>query len=182
VRHPIERIVSLFRYLPPDPARFRDLQEAVRGDPAYIHIGRYYTQLVPYLDNFERKNLLLVDFDDLKTSPQSVYSSMFRFLGVSPVALDGIVHENSSSTRLVRPGYLRTLRQRVDYTKLTRFIPRRIRQRAKARLYIPPGLPTVDQALLDEIVALNETDIRSLEALWERDLSKWRRYEGLEAS
>jgi sulfotransferase family protein len=58
--------------------------ESPRGELLYLYrnLGFYYSQLGPFLDRFERDQLLIAFHDDLETDAVALLRSVFRFLGV----------------------------------------------------------------------------------------------------
>ena len=91
LRHPVDRaysdrlmyLRSLGRAL--DPAHDLSVSAAwARPDSHWMRIGRYHEQLTRYYEAFEREQIHIFLFDDLKRNPLRVMQEMYRFLGVEP--------------------------------------------------------------------------------------------------
>ena len=63
-------------------------EEAIQLTPRYLENGRYYKHLQRYLSHFDKDQLHIILFDDLKADPQSVYDSICDFLMISRFQLD----------------------------------------------------------------------------------------------
>jgi len=66
VRHPIDRIVSMYRHLAGDGLERRPFADAVLGDPDYVDTSRYAYQLEAFLAHFDRSQVLVVASEDLR--------------------------------------------------------------------------------------------------------------------
>jgi Sulfotransferase domain len=86
VRDPIERIVSHYRLIEPDP-RLHSLEEAIADPfhgPRMLGVSRYAAQLEQYLRFFPSEQILVVDADRLRDRRGETLAQVFRFLGVDP--------------------------------------------------------------------------------------------------
>lgn len=61
------------------------LRDLVKKDPMLLLISRYADQLERYLDVFDRKDILLLRFEDLKSDPAAVLEETCAFLEIDPV-------------------------------------------------------------------------------------------------
>ncbi len=77
VRNPLDRIVSHYNYMLRDP----EFNERIVGDHL-INTSSYYLQLSQYRRLFPRRDFLVLDFDDLRSSPGQVVAQVCRFLGI----------------------------------------------------------------------------------------------------
>lgn len=82
LRNPIERTFSQYLYLIRSGLTRSSLREAINEFPQLIQNSLYGENLKPYLDRFDREQLLLLSFSDLADNPQGFASSIFKFLGV----------------------------------------------------------------------------------------------------
>jgi Sulfotransferase domain len=83
VRDPVDRMLSHYLHNVGGGYDDRPLAEALsEPDTAYVDRGRYFFQLEPYLDHFERDRIELVTREELKTDRTATMRRVFAFLGV----------------------------------------------------------------------------------------------------
>jgi Sulfotransferase domain len=91
VRNPVERAYSQYWDQRRHMVEWLEFDEVVRialedeyrpGHRGYFSRGFYMRYLRRYLELFPREQVLLVFFEDLIESPESVYRQVFRFIGV----------------------------------------------------------------------------------------------------
>lgn len=95
LRNPMERAVSAYYwYMQVGIIPIRPLEEGINDlinglyheryprAQEIIDYGFYYEQLTRYLQYFDRKQLLILQQDDLKASPQRVISQIYKFLEI----------------------------------------------------------------------------------------------------
>lgn len=77
VRNPLERIVSHYNYM------LRDVEFNNRiVDDHLINTSNYYLQLSQYRRLFPKRDFLILDFDELKSSPDTLVTRVCDFLGI----------------------------------------------------------------------------------------------------
>jgi len=83
VRDPIDRMLSHYLHNVGGGYDDRPLAEALAGpDTAYVDRGRYFFQLEPYLERFEKERIELVTREELKADRAGTLRRVFGFLGV----------------------------------------------------------------------------------------------------
>jgi len=105
MRDPIARIESHYTY---SFARWTSepLEARIKPNGHLVNVSRYALQLDQYTEKFDRKNFLLLDFDELRNNPAPVLAHICRFLEIDDrfqFANLGEVHNKSEGTRIVRP-------------------------------------------------------------------------------
>jgi hypothetical protein len=91
LRDPVDRIYSHFDFhrsagvLPAD-ASFSSIirDEASEWRATQIDLGRYHDHLTRYEQHFDRDQMLVLLFDDLKSRPEAVMQRTYAFLGIDP--------------------------------------------------------------------------------------------------
>lgn len=144
----------------------------------YRDMGRYYSQLQPYLNSFPREQLMIVTFDFLLNSTGTFLSDLFEFLEIrNDIQVDTRrIHNRAGEVRLrglydwmIRPNSLRRA--------IGRFIPDRIRWgmrdvlrdwNVKSKTPMPEDCR---RSLLDYYLP----EIEKLENCFGWDLSNWKR-------
>lgn len=146
----------------------------------YSQIPRYSEQLQRYFDQFGRERVRIILFDDLKRSPERVYSETLEFLGVDPAfAPDFGVHNASAPTPdswAYRVWKASTLRYRIRSLAPQRLYDaiRANRRRRLARAARRSPRAPLDTRLRFELANRFSDEISRLEELIDRDLSSWR--------
>jgi len=95
LRHPVNRAISAYTYFKKMMREQRSIEEALlyqpqndlafskmNNDITYIEHGLYYRQIKVCLDYFPKKQLLVLDYDELLTQPENLVKKVFSFLGV----------------------------------------------------------------------------------------------------
>jgi hypothetical protein len=83
VRDPVDRMLSHYLHNIGGGYDDRPLEEALaEPDTAYVDRGRYFFQLEPYLDHFDRDRIELVTREELKTDRAATMRRVFAFLAV----------------------------------------------------------------------------------------------------
>lgn len=188
LRDPVERAYSHFMHLIKTGREpLRDFEAALDAEPErraqgwewswhYQALGFYHAQLQRYLQHFDRKQLTVYLFEDLKEDATALAQDLFRVLGVDAA------FEPDVSVRHRKSGVPYSQRlQRFLFNpdnplrRLSRLVlPEAVRARLLARMknanVSKPPLPAGARARLADAY---RDDVRRLEALIDRDLSGW---------
>lgn len=104
MRNPLKRLVSQYTY---SYARWttESLEERIQHGHI-INVSRYAHQLDQYYEKFDPENFLLLNFDDLKRSPETVLKEICEFLHIHPnFPFSGLakIHNKSEGRAITRP-------------------------------------------------------------------------------
>jgi len=190
LRDPIERLFSHYRFLRgvggleewegiDDTVSFSELirAEGTEWRETHIDLGMYHKHLSRFEQYFDRGQMHILLFDDLKTTLMEVVDRIFRFVGVDPSFQPDLeVHNASLSPRFeslyrVATNIWSTVKQRLDISLVNKTRP--ARQAVKQFLTEEAsheGIPLDDREYLREIYAEPN---RRLEEWLGRDLSHW---------
>lgn len=178
LREPGDRAFSSYRY-----QRLRgfenieDFEEALDLEPSRIkdnwqHIWHYtkmslYAQsLKAFIDEFGKKRVLILFYDDFAADPSGTSRRAFDFLGIdSEVVLDADRRLNSSRgprSQLVDKSVRLLLGRPVVRNTVRTFVPYRLRERILESNLKKPTMPPIVRARLDEAFAEDLTNLRSL--------------------
>jgi hypothetical protein len=140
VRDPIERMVSHYIHQYAEGKERRPAETALltAGDNRYIACSSYHAQLEPYLRLFPRRNVLVLEAEDLDAHRDRTMSEVFEFLGVDPSFRSWrfrSVRHRSRYKRRKTPLGRRLAAGGVD--RLLDFIPRDLRWHAQKLVYLP---------------------------------------------
>lgn len=184
LRNPIDRAYSHYQHIRSRGQERRSFRDALaaerddemgaRGDPPrdYLHRGRYLRQLRDLTERYDRSQLLVVLFEDLRDRPHDTVGEVLRFIGVDetvPLSGVGAAHDPRPAVRSARlyaalngrvgrrlPAQARRLVERVNHTDRQGYAP-------------------LDPAHRAELAAEFAPDVRELEDWLGRDLSVWSR-------
>jgi hypothetical protein len=163
VRDPVERALASFveESMHDNERRTADEAFADLDDPInpYVAASRYAYQLGLYLDAFEDPRWMVVEMDELRTSPDGVLRRICEFLGAEPLTLTGQQQLlNTRETKRAYPDLVRRIRGSGVLHTVYRLPPgpreallRPVR-RLLAQPISPPQLsPRLRQALADQL-------------------------------
>jgi len=114
LRPPVEMIYSWYWYnrngvvakLPPTFA-------AAMENPLVRDLGCYAQHLKPYLENFPAENILVIEFEAIRRSPDLVRQISYEFLGATPDFVPALEQEGKNAARRPRFGFLQSAAQRL---------------------------------------------------------------------
>lgn len=191
LRNPAERAFSHYRQMVRDGREPHDdfvcalREEEVRirdywwPDFHYVQIGLYHAQLKRYFDLFERGQIKIYLYEDLKSDPHAVLQDIFRFLEVdqgfdpkatirynaSGIPKNKTFHLLLQKLRRVRP-VVERLAPKSEYQRLLRIGSKLHNQNlSKAQLSSEVRKEVVNRYF--------RKDILQLQHLIQRDLSTW---------
>jgi Sulfotransferase family len=188
LRNPVERAYSAFLYMTRDGREpLREFSQALQAEESrirdhwewiwhYRHLGFYYTQLKRYCDVFDRNQIKVYLYEDLRADLPSVVRDIFRFLEVDESFVpDTSLRHNVSGTP--KDGLLPRLVFRRNPIKaaLRPLFPQVVRQRISGSLrsqFLVEASP-LTPAVRRELCEVYRDDVLKLETLIKRDLSGW---------
>lgn len=169
VRNPFQRIVSHYNFKR-DDARW-DLPIT---DPHLIATSNYYIQLEQYRQYFARKDILLLDFGQLKDDPAGVLRTTYDFLGLPPSHFPAQYEVVNATPTETRSEFEKSVR-RSPVRSLFPYLPqplKRLGRRLVPTVPLPPKrtlTPEERQAIHDALA----DDMLALQREWGFDVSKW---------
>lgn len=169
LRHPIDRIVSHYKFSLERGYSDTDINTEVLNKPIYTNSSRYFFQVEPYLKLFGKENLKLVLLDDFKNQPEKVMNSVFEFLDVSPFDFSPkLLHTNKSQSGSIRHKKYDHPVTLID--KLKKGIHIIFRKLAPKK---SSELAMLTEATRAQLILILKDDVKQMEVLLKRDLSHW---------
>lgn len=179
IRHPVERIVSAFKYMTLRGDENMPMDEAIRTNPMYLSVSSYATQIEQYLKFYPAENLHIILSEEMRDNRLVTLKRVFEFLGVDPdVELENINHEFNRTDRKSREPreLIRRVKTLPGYKTLKGKLPDSLVQLAKrygTREIIRPE----DAQLSDEtrafIVESLQDDLVKLRTYLGTDFNCW---------
>ena len=177
LRDPVERTYSAYLMRVRNEREEGDFARALKKS---VQAGFYHAQLSRYYELFDREQIRVYLYEDLKEDPAGMVQDVFRFLGVDDSFVPDVsLRHNAGGVRrsgvLHRAVHSAIMRPNPIRQALKPLLPERLRQRlyegVRDRvLREAPSLPVEQRA---ELVELYREDILKLERLIGRDLSGW---------
>lgn len=180
LRNPIDRTLSHYVWLLRNAQERGAFEEVLERRPDLLERGLYGRHLTEYLRHFDREQLLVLLFDDLRRQPEQFASDICAFLGIEPFfpdsaserALPASAPRSRMVARLVKKTALAV--RRLGFPSLVN----RVKEGALPTLLYRPLSKEEYPALLPETrERLNmyfREDVRVLSAIVGRDLvTEW---------
>jgi len=104
LRNPVEMVYSEYWWYKgifklENAANF---EEALKSQPQYVDRAKYYCQLRRYFDNFDKDNIHIIIYDDIKHKPEEVIKNLYSFLGVDANFIPESLCKKVNSSRKAR--------------------------------------------------------------------------------
>jgi hypothetical protein len=176
LRDPVERAYSHYWNLVAEALddgvnKKLEFEEKLKLTPRLIEEGFYDERLKVYYDLFPRENICVVLFEEMVSDPETHFSNIYKFLGVSEDFRSPLlgVRINSAASKLGRSKLL-DLMSKALY-RIVR-IPA-LAERIDTINAIPP--PQMDPSTRRQLQQTYAQSIANLETMLDRDLSLWNR-------
>ncbi|MFA0964680.1 sulfotransferase [Roseivirga sp. BDSF3-8] len=82
LRDPVERAWSNFLMHKADGRTDASFADIISQNHSIVTKGYYYQQLLPYLNRFPSENIMILNYDRLKSEPAALLKQIFSFIGV----------------------------------------------------------------------------------------------------
>lgn len=184
-RHPVQRLVSLYRLKRAYGMLNGSLEHALERDPELMESSRYATGLEAWLNYFPHEQLSVQLYEDLAADPQVFVDDLVRFLEIPSVSLKafevGRIRVNSSVDMTEPKSYLatRAATAMANWCKARELdhIVAGVRNSRLMSLFLGGGapFPEVPEQTIGRIASLLLPEIERLETMLDRDLSHWKR-------
>jgi hypothetical protein len=185
LRQPADRAFSAFNHNRRDGIEpCSDFGEAIAQDQnglrdhwmvcRYLHVGFYYQFLKRYFDMFDRNQIHISLFEDLKEEPHELMSNLFRFLDVDETFVPDLSHRHNV-TGIIRNPLLRAAWARSSKLRsvIRPILSDRLRHNVFEWVIRDQDKPQFSPELRLELTDYYYEDINRLQDLLDRDLSHW---------
>jgi hypothetical protein len=181
-RHPVQRLVSMYRMKRAYGMFGWSLEEALERDPELIASGRYATHLRHWQSLFSAEQIRICLYDELSGDPQAFVDRVAKHVGIARFSLQKAQREQIfSAGQLTVPRSFLATRAAVsmaDWCKACRFdfVVAGVRNSSLMKLFLGGGepFPEVSSQTRAKITKLLMPEIEELEAMLDRDLTAWK--------
>lgn len=197
LRQPVERAISGYKYaikfnyenlsfkdaVEKEAQRIQSEDLRIISECTYVSHGYYAYQIKRFLKYFEKSQLKILLYEDVKDSPEKITKELYEFLGVDPEFKPKFKAHNKTgslkSKRLQKFFFGDHLIKKILVRMISSIISEE--QVAKLRwklIHINTSNKEdkyeISQDLINRLSANFEADITELEKLIDRDLSHWK--------
>lgn len=188
LRDPIQRLISNHKHevriehvTGPDFS----VEAGIKNNPTYIEQGLYATHLERWLEFFDREQIHIVLFEQLKHDPAAVEQELYSFLKIDSVSHHHLLSKSNPSyvyrskgTESIRRKVL-TLFRGLNLEPLYRWVVKKTglqsAYRKANRTSSQQLIPDMQDQTRKQLVEAFSGEIRRLEVLLGVDLSAWKR-------
>ena len=139
----------------------------------YIEVGQYADQVSRYLEFFDRKNILFIEYEDFRKDIMNVMNRVYKFLNVE---LSGEINLNQKHNTYSRPknNFIRFIYSFVSLRNiLTTFLPKKIIKAIRSVLFKRDKKPSLSDETKQKLKILFKDDINELSEILNKDFSGW---------
>jgi sulfotransferase family protein len=181
-RHPVHRVVSLYRLKRAYGMIPWEFEEAITRDPELLESSKYATYLKLWQAALGTKQVLPTMYEDLEHCPQSYVDALSDFIGLARFTLaPSVVRDVNSSMMLTHPrSYYRTrtaslVAERLKARRLD-FIVAGVKNSPLVKLFLGGGaaFAELSHEVLRRLYDLLRPEVEELEAILNRDFSAWK--------
>ena len=185
-RHPVQRLISLYRVKRAYGLLPWTFEDALERDPELLASGQYATCLQRWQEAFPPEQLLVTLYEDLRDSPQLYLDRLLAFLGIAGRMLTELELKHvHSSQEMTEPRYLlvtRTATTIANWCKARSLdnLVAAVRDSQLRKLFLDGGapFPEISSSVLEMISEMLQPEVEALQHMMGRDLSMWNRSKG----
>jgi hypothetical protein len=184
-RHPVQRLISLYRVKRAYGLLGSSFEEALDRDPELLASGRYATCLQRWQQAFPPEQLLITLYEDLRESPQLYLDRLLAFCGISArnLAETELLHVHSSQG-MTQPRHFLVTRMATavaEWCKARRLdsLVAAVRDSRLRKLFLDGGapFPEISRSLREKVSDVLQPEVETLQRIIGRDLSMWNSHE-----
>jgi len=139
----------------------------------YIKVGEYAAQLKRYCDIFDKKNILLIDYENFKSDVTGTMNSVYSFLNISAEFSVDINKKHNTFT-MPKNKLIRFVYSFVIIRNILSFIfPKNIIKAVRLILFTKDKKPKLLEETRNQLKHYFSNDVRLLGNLIGKDYSKW---------
>jgi LPS sulfotransferase NodH len=181
-RHPVQRLVSLYRLKRAYGRVSWSLEEALERDPELVESSLYATNLRKWQSKFPKEQLSINLYEDLSSNPQAFVDRLADFLEIPRFQLqESQLEQVYSTAKMTEPRNLLATKFATavaDWCKARRLdnIVAGVKNSHLIRLFLGGGAPFADIPMetLKKVRTQMLREIEELEDILGRDLSHWK--------
>lgn len=183
LRNPVDRAYSSYNMI----AHYhlgeqRPFSQVIREVPEYVEKGLYYKNINKYLQYFDRSQIIVLTFEEIKNDPKKMIQKLYSFLGVDDSFTPENLHLKANSAKKTQYKWMQKLEHQMVKNisgwgggKFINWLKEKKVNKWFHSLYVQPmkyePMKEVDRNWLKEQF---REDLEQLEKLLGRDFSHWK--------
>ena len=169
MRHPIDRIISHYKFACERGYAEHDIDKDVLLNPIYIDSSKYYSQITPYLERFKHSNIKLIFFEDYIKDPKRILEDVFKFLDISSFNFSlKLAHSNRSQAGLINHKKYDNPKTLIEkLTKVVYILKKKLFKADASKKHV------LSEHTRKKLLLKLKEDTNNLEKLLEKDLTHW---------
>jgi len=173
LRNPITRAFSAYKMDLTIGGMRMEFSDAIRVKRTYLERSLYYRQVKRYFDTFDKSDILILFFEDIKSDPAEAFRKIFDFLSLPQIEFKEYEKVNEgTSPRFALLNQL--LYSSGIKTMIVELLPPSIKNLFKRFYYAKDIAPAIDEDTYRYLLEYFYQDVTNLSTLLGRDLvSYW---------
>jgi hypothetical protein len=174
IRDPIDRILSQYSFYRIQGLAKKPFEQEIFLNEEYLKTGLYFYQLSQFLKYFDRKNILILFFDDLIHQIDKIKMQLAEFLEIDVKKfIDEKIHKNKSEGAYYKTSFIRSIQGSFLYRPLNFLIRNNLRDQLKHIFYNKSEKVVVSENFKKKLVEYYRDDILKMAQFTKCDLSQW---------
>jgi hypothetical protein len=176
VRHPIERMRSMYLHLFASGREHRPIADAFRSSAYYLNASRYAWQLDHHLEYLPAERVKVLTTDALRDDPEITLAELYRFIGVDPdVAPTATVRRGKTEDKRVSTPLKARVSSWPGYATVRRLLPGPLRAAVRTATTRPvvPAMAELPADLEAELVERLRPDVARLRTFLGAGFDGW---------
>lgn len=178
LRNPLDRTISLYRHHATRGRINCNFSEAIKKIPRILESGLYEKHLQKWFENFERNQIKIIIFDDIRNSPDKLIDELFKFLDLDVITLSSEIKKKIGAPTMPRSWLLANLSIQISnflHSKRLHKVVNLAKSLGLDKLILEGGgsLPQVTKDEKKMIFNYFKSDIKYVEKVMGRELPSW---------
>jgi hypothetical protein len=176
VRHPIDRMRSMYLHQIANGRETKPIADAFRANEYYLNSSRYAWQLDHYLDRVPVEHIKVLTTDALRDEPDSALADVFGFIGVDPEIIPvAELRRGQTEDKRVAGPLLTRVSHLTGYSTLKRLVPAPLRKAVRGATTRPvvPEMAALTAGLEAELVEQLRPDVARLRTFLGGEFDGW---------
>jgi hypothetical protein len=181
MRNPVSRMTSHFMHLYLRAKTKGSIAQAIQELPTMVNRGRYYTQILPYIEKFGRDKVYLLTFEEFLKDKETHLRKISEFLGLDFSRFTNYedVHANQSVGGMKRNYQIQLMLEKPIFKSIEKVAPKFVWQKFTNGLYYitrkkVEERPEITAEATQMTLQLLRTDLIEMEKLMGRHLTEWK--------
>ncbi|MCU0446234.1 MAG: sulfotransferase [Microscillaceae bacterium] len=181
MRNPISRVVSQYMHLYLRGRTNANITQAIKEMPTIINRGRYYTQIIPFIERFGRDRIYLLTMEDFLKDKPTHLLKIADFLGIDSTQFNHFdsVHANETVGNIKADYRVQTILESRFFKWLERLLPKYVWRKFTNGIYLLTSRRINERVEIPDatskmVLHLLKLDLIEIEKLMGRHITEWK--------